>query len=212
MTWERELIGYYATDHPLARHENLLKRLAGVTTAGLAALDDRQQVRLGGMIRSPRTSIVRKGVNEGRRMAFFQLEDFSGHVECVVFSRAYGELESLITPDRVVFAEGKVDLSRDEPSFQVDRIVPVEDAPRVLAQGVLVRLHDAGSEALDNLKATVAEQPGELAIVLEFLADHETLARVKAGPSWRVAAGEDLLDRLAALPAVERAEYLVREP
>ena len=100
-------------------------------------------MRLGGMIRSPRTSVVKSGRNEGRRMAFFQLEDFTGTVECVVFSRQFAELESLITPDRVVFLEGKLDRTREEPSVQVDRIVPVEDAPREMAQGVLVRLADA---------------------------------------------------------------------
>ncbi|MFV1958715.1 MAG: DNA polymerase III subunit alpha, partial [Planctomycetota bacterium] len=130
MAWERETIGFYATDHPLARHERLLSRLATTTTTALADLDERHTVRLGGMIRAPRTSIVRRGRHEGRRMGFFQLEDLSGIAECVVFARTFAELEPWITADRVVLVEGKVDTTRDTPSLRLDRIVGIEDAPR----------------------------------------------------------------------------------
>ncbi len=213
MAWEREAIGFYATDHPLARHERLLRRLASTTTTGLKDItDDRAQVRLGGMIRAPRTSIVKSGRNEGRRMAFFQLEDFSGSVECVVFSRAYAELEHLVTDDRVVLLEGKVDTTRETPSVQVDRIVPVEDAPRDMARGVLVRLRQADGPVLDRLQTEIQSAPGALPLVLEFLADDETLARVKAGPAWSVAADDALLERLAGVPDVDTAEYLARAP
>lgn len=145
-------------------------------------------------------------------MAFFQLEDFAGAAECVVFSRQFAELEPLITSDRVVFLEGRLDRSREDPSVQVDRIVPVEDAPRELAQGVLVRLVEAHEQALGRLKETVTSAPGALPLVIEFRLEPGTLARVKAGPAWCVAARDDLLDRLGALPDVEAVEYLARTP
>jgi DNA polymerase III alpha subunit len=145
-------------------------------------------------------------------MAFFQLEDFGGTAECVVFSRQFAQLESLITPDRVVFLEGKLDRTREEPSVQVDRIVPVEDAPREMAQGVLVRLANAHEPVLTRLRETVTSAPGALPLVIEFRPEPGTLARVKAGPAWCVAAGEDLLSRLGALPEVETVEYLARTP
>jgi DNA polymerase-3 subunit alpha len=212
MAWEREMIGFYATDHPLAQHERILRLLSGTTTTTLDALDERATVRLGGMIRAPRTQVVRSGPNEGRRMAFFQLEDFAGTVECVVFTRAYAELADLITADRIVFVEGRVDRTREDPTIQIDRIVPVEDAPREMAQGVLVRLERADPPALDRLKAAVTEAPGALPLVLEFHPEPELLARVKAGPGWSVAPADDLLLRLASLPEVERAEFLARSP
>ena len=54
--------------------------------------------------------------------------------------------------------------------------------------------------------------PGGLPLVIEFRPEPGTLARVKAGPAWCVAAGDDLLDRLGALPDVEAVEYLARTP
>jgi DNA polymerase-3 subunit alpha len=212
MAAERALIGYYATDHPLARHERLLRRLSSVNSAALKDVDDRTVVRLGGMIRGLRTSVVKSGRNEGRRMAFFQLEDFTGTAECVVFARGYAELGALLEDDRVVLVEGHVDTTRETPSVQVDRLIPIEEAPREMARGVLVRLRRADGAALDALRRAVRQSPGALPLVLEFQVDEATLARVKAGPQWSVGAQDGLLERLAALPPVEAADWLATAP
>jgi DNA polymerase-3 subunit alpha len=212
LAWEREAIGYYATNHPLAAHERRLRLLAGTRTSDLAELSDKTEVRLGGMIRALRTSIVRKGPNEGRRMGFFELEDFHGAVECVCFARTYAELAPMLVADRIVLLEGRLDRSREVPSVHVNRIVPVEDADRMLAQGVLVRLRAVGADVLRRVHETVTASTGPLPLVLEFRPEPETVARVRAGPAWSVEASEDLLARLGALPQVEGAEYLARTP
>jgi DNA polymerase-3 subunit alpha len=212
MGFERELIGFYATDHPLARHERLLRRLSSAPVPALADLEDRTEVRLGGMIRSPRVSLVKSGPNEGRRMAFFTLEDFAGSVECVVFSRAYGELHDRIASDRVVVVEGRLDRSRETPSVQVDRIVPVEEAAPSFARGLLVRLETADDRVLEALEAEARTAPGPLPVVLEFRPEPDVVARVRAGPSWNVTASDDLVRRLGLLPSVAAVEYLAAEP
>ncbi|MDF1701503.1 MAG: DNA polymerase III subunit alpha [Planctomycetota bacterium] len=212
LAWEREHIGYYATNHPLAKHERQLRLLANARTADLDEVPDRTAVTLGGMIRALRTSIVRKGRNEGRRMGFFELEDFSGTVECVVFARTYAQLEPLLEPDRIVLLDGKVDRNREMPSLHVDKIVPIEEARRVKAQGVLVRLRAIQGDVLDRLKQTVTASAGELPLVLEFEPEPRTVARVKAGPGWSVEPTDQLLDALDALPEVVGAEFLARTP
>ncbi|MDJ0521611.1 MAG: DNA polymerase III subunit alpha [Planctomycetota bacterium] len=212
LAWEREAIGYYATNHPLSKHERRLRVLANARTSECDEIPDRTEVRLGGMIRGLRTSIVRKGRNEGRRMGFFELEDFSGTVECVVFARTYAELEHLLEPDAIVLIDGKVSRDRDTPSIHVNRVVPIDEASRVMAQGVLVRLKDVEGDVLTRLKTAVAEATGSLPLVLEFRPEPETVARVKAGPSWGVEASEQLLANLDALPEVEGAEFLARSP
>jgi DNA polymerase-3 subunit alpha len=209
---EREAIGYYATDHPLAEHERLLRLLAGCTTESLGTLKDRTRVRLGGMIREPRTTIVKSGRNEGRRMGFFLLEDFHGTVEAVLFARTFADIGHLMGSDRIILLEGKLDMSREEPSVHVDRIVPIEDAPRLLAEGVVVRLDRVERDVLADLKSALGRSAGPLPVVLEFEAEPDTIARVKAGPAWSVEPTEDLLDRLAGVPAVASAEFLARAP
>ena len=145
-------------------------------------------------------------------MAFFGLEDFSGSSACVIFSKAYAEHAALLENDRVVFVEGDVDSSRDEPTVRVARVVPVADAAHAFARGVLVRLADSGAATLDGLRAALQASPGPLPVALEVRPDARSRVVVKAGPSWCVAPSPDLCERLARVPGVRSAEFLSREP
>ncbi|MFM8385347.1 MAG: DNA polymerase III subunit alpha [Planctomycetia bacterium] len=216
MAREREAIGYYATDHPLARHERTLRLFAPATTVSLPEVPEgqrsRDKVRLGGMILAPRVTIVKSGPNEGRKMAFFTLEDFAGTLECVLFSKGYAAEGHHVVADRVVIVEGRIDHTREKPSLQVDMIVPVEDAPRMLARGLLLRLAPQGAEALPALKQVLGRWPGPLPVVLEFQPEPGFVARVRAGQGWGVAAEAGLLEAVAAAPGVAAAEFLSRDP
>jgi DNA polymerase-3 subunit alpha len=209
---EREAIGTYVTSHPLAGHEGTIARLATTTAAGVRDLPDKAKVVLGGMLTGVRTSVVKSGRNEGKRMAFFSLEDFGGRVACVAFSQAYADHVAQIVNDRVVVIEGDVDGSREEPSVRVSRVVALEDAPLVFARGLLVRLHDPAPATLASLQSAVRGSPGGLPLVIEVRPDPSSRAVVKAGPSWAVSPDPHLLPRLAALPGVAAAEWLVRDP
>ncbi|MCA9315465.1 MAG: DNA polymerase III subunit alpha [Planctomycetes bacterium] len=208
---EREAIGYYATNHPLAAHERRLRVLAGVSTADLRDVGERTPVRLGGMIRGLRLALVKRGRNEGRRMAFFDLEDFTGRVECVCFARTYAEVESLLAEDRIVIVEGKAEPGEESVSLHVDGVIPIEDAPLKLARGVLLRLRRTETGDLERLRSRLVAHSGPLPLVLEFAADPSTRARVRAGPAWAVQPSEALLEALGAADEVEGVELLASD-
>ena len=209
---ERDAIGYYASNHPLAAHERRLRVLSQTTTGDLREASHRATVQIGGMIRGLRTAIIKRGRNEGRRMAFFELEDFTGRVECVCFARTYAEIGTHLEDDRIVVVTGKVEVGEDAVSLHVDTLVPIEDAPRTLARGVLIELRRTEAEALKQLRAAVQQHSGPLPVLLEFApepdTDPDTRARVRTGPAWAVAPHERLLDALRAVPLVDDARFL----
>lgn len=209
---EKDVLGYYVTSHPLAKHEAAIRRLATGTSATLRDAPEKAQVRLGGLVTGLRTSIVKNGPNEGRKMAFFRLEDFAGSASCVMFSKAYAEHQALLTNDRVVVLEGDVDVSRDEPTVRVNRIVPIDEAPHVFAKGFLVRLSDASTSTLDLVRKALQERQGPLTVALEFHPDASSRVVVKAAGSWSVAADPALIVRLREVPGVRSSEFLAREP
>jgi DNA polymerase-3 subunit alpha len=208
---EREAIGYYATNHPLAAHERRLRVLAATSTSDLRDVAERTPVRLGGMIRGLRIAIIKRGRNEGRRMAFFDLEDFTGRVECVCFARTYAQLEGLLVEDAIVVVEGKAEPGEESVSLHVDALIPIEEAPLRLARGVLLRLAGTGSDDLERLRRRLAPHHGPLPLVLEFDTDPGTRARVRAGPSWAVQPSEALLEALGAAAEVEGVELLASD-
>ena len=72
---------------------------------------EKAPVTVAGMI----TSVTVKNTKNGERMAFFTLEDRMAEIECVVFSRAFGELAHLIRKDSGVSVTGTLSLREDEP-------------------------------------------------------------------------------------------------
>jgi DNA polymerase-3 subunit alpha len=209
---ERDTLGYYVTSHPLAEHEALLRRLTTATTTSVKELPEKAKVVLGGTISGFRTSVIKNGPNEGKKMAFFRVEDFAGGTACVIFSQAYAEHGSRLVNDRVVLVEGDVDASREETTLRVSRVIPIEDAPFTLAKGVLVRLADPGAPTLAAVKEALSAAPGSLPVALEFRPEPTSRVVVRAGPSWNVSASPALLERLKRVSGVAAAEPLTVEP
>ncbi len=77
---------------------------------GTSSLTDRMRVRVAGIV----TSVTVKTTKNEEKMAFFQLEDASGSIECLVFPRLYGQAEELLRPDNALFAEGNLSVREDE--------------------------------------------------------------------------------------------------
>jgi DNA polymerase-3 subunit alpha len=209
---EKDALAYYVTSHPLAKYEGVLRRHASGTSASLADTQEKQKVLLGGLVTGFRTSVIKQGPNEGKKMAFFRLEDFAGNASCVIFSKAYAEHAPRLANDRVVLVEGDVDTSREEPTLRVNRVIPIEDAVHVLARGVLVRLLDASPQTLGPVRDVLQAHPGPLPVAFEFHPDPTSRIVLKAAPSWSVAATPEAVARLSVLPGVRGAEFLSQEP
>lgn len=105
-----------------------------------------------------------------------------------------------------------MDMTRDEPTVRVSKVVPIDEAPHVFAKGFLVRLGDASTATLDLVRKALQERPGPLTVALEFHPDARSRVIVKAAGSWSVAADPGLVARLREVPGVRAAEFLAREP
>ena len=169
LAYEKATLGFYITRHPLARYEELLRALSNVDTAGLAVLLERSaqeeggelrrarggaKVVLGGLIAKLRTVPIRRGPSQGQKMAVLTLEDFVGSVEALLFPEPLEQARPWLKPDAVVFVEGELDTRRESPGIRVHRVIPVEQARRVLARKLVVRLEGLAAplETLPRLR------------------------------------------------------------
>jgi len=66
---------------------------------------------------------------KGDTMGFVTLEDLQGNIELVVFPKAWEKYHTLVQPDAVLIAEGKVDQEGADPKVLVDKLseVPLEE-------------------------------------------------------------------------------------
>jgi DNA polymerase-3 subunit alpha len=117
--FEKDLLGFYLTTHPL---EPYRKTLAGKKVTQITELtSDRvgDHVALAGIIVSVKKIITRAGNHE---MAFAKIEDLSGMIEVVVFPKIYAITSDLWKTDRVVELTGRLDQKEDRLTILVDDV------------------------------------------------------------------------------------------
>ncbi|HEY6469808.1 MAG TPA: DNA polymerase III subunit alpha [Candidatus Dormibacteraeota bacterium] len=140
LSWEREFLGIYLSDHPLRRIAGELQERVDTTMNELGGHLDGLIVQVGGAIRDMRTFIPRRSTT-GQRMASLTIEDLTGSVEVVVFARIFEECANVLRPDAVVVVRGKVEAGRSPnggtppPIGEEDDRVDVEP-PQILAEAV----------------------------------------------------------------------------
>ena len=144
-----------------ARHAETVKRFATASTTGLGDLADKARVVLAGIVREPRETVVRKGRYQNKKMGLMRLEDLEGSVAVVVFCEAYAKYGEHVHDEAIVFLEGTVDHSREEPSVKVERIIPVERAPETLAVSVTIRFPGAEIEKVHFLRRVAPADGGQ---------------------------------------------------
>ncbi len=202
---EKAALGFYISGHPLNEYRQEITRFATHETAALERCVDNSEVIVGGIIRSVRLMLTRRGKFEGKRMAFVKLEDFSGTVDCVIFASVYGDVADQIKADRILFFRGEVDKGRSAPSVKVNEVIPLSDARRTLTRRLTIKVSckDEDSEHLDltlaSLKRMLKENPGRVPVAFEL--DRPRFGKIilRAGNEYAVDPNERFFGQLESL-------------
>ncbi|MCX5662901.1 MAG: DNA polymerase III subunit alpha [Planctomycetota bacterium] len=191
LDFEKSVLGFYASAHPLDQHRDTLARFGSASVADIKKLRANTEVIIGGMLTRVRPTMVKNGRSAGQKMAMLTIEDPTGAIDAVVFSDSYAVAAPLIVSDAMVFLKGKVDRRREEPSIIVDSVIPIEQAPSQLTQAIEIVI------AGDDLPA-LASAPGNgngntspaATVAATFVAPPPNAARILNGELGRL---QDLL-------------------
>jgi DNA polymerase-3 subunit alpha len=198
---EKKALGFYMSSHPLARHAELLQALASHKVSEVAALADKAEVILGGIITNLQARNVQRSRSGHTRMAKFTFEDLSGTTPAMLWPEEFAKLGDLVKNDLIGWVKGTVDRRRDPPEVIVSRIIPLEQGPAELTRGVVVRLHKGlhHSGHLERLLRAVRIRPGNLDLFFEIVGIEQVRRAIyKAGASLRLRYDERLLTELEA--------------
>lgn len=124
LSFEKELLGLYLTDHPLADALNLVSKRSNMKIAELDPEFSQDQVFLFGGLLSRFKEITTK---KGQKMAFATLEDQTGKAELIIFPRTYSELGFQLEQDQVVLVRGKVQHEEEEFKIIAEKIIIPKD-------------------------------------------------------------------------------------
>ena len=181
MAMEKETTGLYLSGHPMDEYRGQAQRYGAAPISAVMAsgeengpsrYGDGANVTLAGVVASVRT----KTTKNNSLMAYVMLEDATGSMELLVFSRTLTESGAYLKAGRPVAVSGRVSV-RDEkaPQLMADRVVPLsgrEPAEAAAEQGeqvLWIKLPDGGA-SLAWLGRLMNMCPGESAAIV-YLAD-----------------------------------------
>ncbi len=125
---EKDATGIYMSGHPIAVYKNYIKLIKSVSIGDLLESDanDRnspyksgQKVKVLGIL----SSVKKKITKSNTTIAFLKVEDVTGSIEVVVFSKKMEDYSELLKEDGIVIIEGRLELRDDEsPKITLDTL------------------------------------------------------------------------------------------
>ena len=117
LKYEKEALDFYFSSHPLAEHEDRLRRFCTHTVDQLFDLGPNQEAVLGGMlvgVRFANTKVARNGNSKYLRC---KLEDLTGAIECVMWPDDLARCREEVREEQPYFVRGVVERTREQPSL-----------------------------------------------------------------------------------------------
>ncbi|HEX5595375.1 MAG TPA: DNA polymerase III subunit alpha [Micromonosporaceae bacterium] len=185
---ERDMLGLYVSDHPLAGTERILKANSEQMISEILDEDtpDRKPVVLAGMI----SGITRKITKQGASWAIITLEDLSGSVEVLFFPKTYELLRDHLAEDIVVKVSGHVS-QRDGTTSIFGQDLALLDVSAAMTDGeppvtLVTPLERVNPEFVTELKRTLLAHPGDVPVRMR-LRQRSGDRLLALGPDIRVA-------------------------
>jgi DNA polymerase III subunit alpha len=181
---EKELLGFYISDHPLKSVQQAAKVLAPISLSALADKPDNITLSAIVMINSIKPLITKKG----DRMAVLQLEDLTGQADAVVFPKSYERIAPYLQVDQRLMIWGKVDRRDDRTQFIIDDVEPIDEVRMVMVEIAPHIARDITKQ--HRLRTLLLEQRGETdsgkVPVLAVINGPDRREIVRFGPQFRV--------------------------
>ncbi len=197
---EREMLGLYVSDHPLAGQESMIARNSDMTIAALreSSIADGETVTVAGLITQVQHRVARSSGNPYGQVT---VEDFTGEIQIMFMGKTYLENKELLVPDQTVSIRGRISRRDEEVQLQVFSL-DVLDAGR--EKGGIIQLSLRESMAtrtrLEQLNAILDSHPGPVEVQIKLFGGAEPKHFVLP---QRVAVGQDLFGELKALLGVD---------
>jgi DNA polymerase-3 subunit alpha len=188
---EKEMLGFYFSDHPLEPLREEIARIATHTIGDALSLGDGAEVRVGGLVGEIRGIITRAG----KRMAVVTLEDLSARVECTVFPETFEACRESLVPEELVVVTGRVE-NQDERGArlllsEVRRWEQARSAYRPSLH-LEVRAEQLSEEWFNGVDEILSAHAGESDVYL-YIVMPDRSRHVSRSKRYRVAEGDGVI-------------------
>lgn len=183
LAYEKELLGFYVTGHPLDEYRSVLAKY--VPIASLGEEEDKSTVAIAGALTSVDKKFTKK---ENKPFAVVVIEDLSGSMEVMIWNETYTKSMGHLVQSNVVAIIGQLDRREDTPRLKANEVKPVKKGTAPEKPVVLSFDRERATEGdLLAVREIVQRFPGSRRLEFRFTDAEGRPVRMLAGNEFRVA-------------------------
>ncbi|MEI6493116.1 MAG: DNA polymerase III subunit alpha, partial [Verrucomicrobiota bacterium] len=195
LAYEKELLGYYISGHPLDRFAGHFDSGKFSTIAQVLQAEESGTFKLAGLLVTVEKKFSKK---DGKPFGVLLLEDFTGSLEITVWEEAFTKNAALLIPGSVIAVNARI--ARRDDSVRATATSMAALKPKTSVKPVRLRLSREKMQETDlyQILESIKRHPGPRPLYLEFVrADGRTIA-MAAGDEFAVGDERELVEELAA--------------
>lgn len=193
LSFEKEALGFYLSDHPISIFEKRLKQAGAFVLFELTA--EHKRAAAGVYIVSLRKIRTKKGDS----MAFLNVSDSSGEMESVAFPVVYKKYSHLLDHGKFVVMEGKAEERDGKLQFIIQQVSEIEPwlNTKTKQESILyLKIVDGKQDehSLNQLKQLFKGNTGKTKVVLHYETSKKT---IRLGNEFMIEPSSTLLKSLS---------------
>ncbi len=202
LSFEKELLGFYVTGHPMNSYSGLWEAIDTVQTEELTGLPDRAEFRLCGIAGNIAKKYAKK---DNRPWAAFTLATRRSTVALNMFADAFASYGTVLAENAAVMVQGNIIRGADGPRINVKECYALDSSVSRATRKVVWLLRSAHPQLvgfLHLLRETVVREPGDTRMEFALLLEGglAPVAEASQALSWRLTA--PVFQSLRSHPAV----------
>src|SRR5437588_203421 len=211
LSYEKELLGFYVSGHPLDAYADVFAAKNYRSIASLGTLDDRAPFKIAGAIVEVEKKFTRK---EGKPFAVVWIEDRADMLEVVVVNEVYLKVSGALEAGRVVEIKGTLDKRDEVPRAVAQEIKTLSSRKRNGAtegstdaeSAVLLQFSAATTgDELREVRRILSSSPGRRPVRLLFDRANGNALRLDAGTEFSVNLTRELEEKLSRWLVTEKS-------
>lgn len=214
--FEKSLLGFYITGHPLEEYAALMdilkiKKLSALLKPGYtgneviendyAHRNQQPEETVAVIINKVKTTITRKTQEP---MAILSVEDMSTATEALVFPRVYKECKDYLRSGMIVVIKGRVDYRDEIPKIIAGKVISFQDIYAAV-ENIIIKLNmeDKDKGIFGRLRQKMQDNPGGIPVFFKVNHPKYSLFKIKSSDNLSVTLTESLLNDIIGIVGKE---------
>ncbi len=190
LSYEKEMLGFYITGHPLLKYADSLKTIVDSDSLTLSGKQDGSIVTVAGVMSNVKeTTTKRKDT-----MAYVTIEDLKGFITIVVFAELYRDTMFIINSEEPLYIKGRLDIGDEGSKIVASEITTVEEAMKTPFSSVhfMIDTEKSDGETVEALKAMLDRRRGNSPGYIHLQSSNSAETIISLGESSKVEISEDI--------------------